>query len=135
MSAPLKKNFNIGASGEIRVCLFDNAPWFYAEDVCRAMGLEMHTVLSSLDEDEMKLLLAEENHRKFMVVSESGLYSLILFSGKTEARRMRRWLLHDVIPAIRHDGGYLSPDQEDTPKTLIARVVRIARRHGMEASL
>ena len=42
-------------------------------------------------------------------VNEPGLYALILGSRKAEAKRFKRWVTHDVIPAIRKSGSYLTP--------------------------
>ena len=65
----------------------------------------------------------------FNVVSEAGLYTLILSSRKPEARTFRRWITHDVIPSIRKHGAYIVPEllaaltkSEDRQKELIAEL-------------
>ncbi|MDL2267994.1 hypothetical protein LJC46_08430 [Desulfovibrio sp. OttesenSCG-928-G15] len=84
-------------------------PWFVAADVCKVVGLTNTTVaLGSLDVDERsKFNLGRQGGVN--VVNEPGLYSLILRSRKPEARQFKRWVTHEVLPAIRKHGGYLTP--------------------------
>ena len=94
--------------GEVRTVMIDNEPWFVAVDICRALALSNPTVtVARLDEDERaKFNLGRQGEAT--VVSESGLYTLILGSRKPEAKRFRRWITHDVIPAIRKHGVYMT---------------------------
>ena len=94
--------------GEVRTVMIDNEPWFVAVDICRALALSNPTVtVARLDEDERaKFNLGRQGEAA--VVSESGLYTLILGSRKPEAKRFRRWITHDVIPAIRKHGVYMT---------------------------
>ena len=94
--------------GEVRIVTIDNEPWFVAVDICRALALSNPTVtVARLDEDERaKFNLGRQGEAT--VVSESGLYTLILGSRKPEAKRFRRWITHDVIPAIRKHGVYMT---------------------------
>ena len=94
--------------GEVRTVTIDNEPWFVAVDICRALALSNPTVtVARLDEDERaKFNLGRQGEAT--VVSESGLYTLILGSRKPEAKRFRRWITHDVIPAIRMHGVYMT---------------------------
>ena len=62
-----------------------------------------------------------------LVVSEPGLYSLILRSRKPEAKAFKRWVTHDILPAIRKSGGYMAATPDDTPETILARAVLIAQ--------
>ena len=61
------------------------------------------------------------------VVSEPGLYSLILRSRKPEAKAFKRWVTHEVIPSIRKAGGYLMAKPDDTPEAILARAVLVAQ--------
>jgi len=94
--------------GQVRTVLVNGAPWFVAADVCRALELSNPTVaVSRLDNDERaKFNLGRQGYGS--IVSESGLYSLVLSSRKPEAKQFKRWITHEVIPAIRKHGGYLS---------------------------
>ncbi|MBN2162565.1 MAG: phage antirepressor KilAC domain-containing protein [Pontiellaceae bacterium] len=95
----------------IRVVMIEGEPWFVAKDVCDALEIgNVSQALSYLDEDERTVITNEglSNSRNGMValISESGLYSLILRSRKETAKRFKRWITHEVIPVIRKTGGY-----------------------------
>ena len=100
--------------GRVRSVLKDGAPWFVAVDVCKALGLNQVTrAMSRLDSDEGGLLEVPhpQNADKTIeinAVSEAGLYHLILCSKKPEARAFKRWITHEVIPAIRKHGVYMT---------------------------
>ena len=84
-----------------------------AADVCRALELgETHVALRRLDEDEKDRFSTPTlgGCQEMSIVSESGLYSLVLGSRKPEAKAFKRWITHDVIPSIRKTGGYVSND-------------------------
>jgi prophage antirepressor-like protein len=98
---------------DVRTILRDGDPWFVAKDVCDALGIgNPSQALSYLDEDESELvpaaLISSEGRPQDLLnlVSEAGLYSLILRSRKPEAKAFKRWITHEVLPAIRKTGGY-----------------------------
>lgn len=62
-----------------------------------------------------------------LVISEPGLYSLVLRSRKPEAKAFKRWVTHDILPSIRKSGGYMTAKPDDTPETILARAVLIAQ--------
>jgi len=92
----------------VRTVLIDSSPWFFAVDVCEALGLTNTAMaLQSVDEDdkcEHKDYLG--SGRKPTLVNESGLYTLILKSRKPQAKRFKRWITTDVLPSIRSTGSY-----------------------------
>jgi anti-repressor protein len=104
----------------IRTVLVDGEPWFVGADVCAVLG-HAHTgsALRMLDPDERQTMTfprssgvlsehtaADQRIQKLAVVSESGLFSLILRSQVPGAAAFRRWVTHDVLPAIRRTGRY-----------------------------
>lgn len=91
----------------------DGEPWFIAKDVCDALGLgNVGQALARLDEDEKSSITLNDgtpgNPNK-AIVSEPGLYALILASRKPEAKAFKRWITHEVIPSIRRHGAYATP--------------------------
>lgn len=62
-----------------------------------------------------------------VIVSEAGLYSLVMRSRKPEAKEFRRWVTHEVIPSIRRTGGYMVARKEETPEQTMARALIIAK--------
>ena len=95
---------------EVRVVVKEGEPWFVTADVCKVLEVTNPTVaLDRLDNDERaKFNLGRQGETN--IVNEPGLYSLILGSRKKEAKAFKRWITHDVIPAIRKFGGYLTPE-------------------------
>ena len=111
----MKNNMQIYQSekfGEIRTLNLNGEPWFVAVDVCIALDLSNPTIaVSRLDEDERaKFNLGRQGDAT--IVNEPGLYTLILGSRKPEAKAFKRWITHEVIPAIRKHGAYISPNAE-----------------------
>ncbi|WP_110190086.1 Bro-N domain-containing protein [Pokkaliibacter plantistimulans] len=95
---------------QVRTLLIDDQLWLIASDVCAALGI-VNTArsLARLDDDEkgvhnMNTLGGEQG---LSIVNESGLYSLILTSRKPEAKRFKKWVTAEVLPAIRKTGRYL----------------------------
>lgn len=95
--------------GQIRVVERDGEPWFVAVDICGALDIaNSRDALTRIDEDEKGVALTDTlgGAQEVAVVNEPGLYSLVLGSRKSEARAFKRWITHDVIPAIRKTGMY-----------------------------
>lgn len=95
---------------EVRVVMQGEEPWFVAKDVCDVLELTNPTVaLEGLDEDERaKFYLGRQGDAN--IISESGLYTLIMRSHKPEAKRFRKWVTAEVLPSIRKHGAYLTPE-------------------------
>lgn len=120
--------FNNEEFGEVRTVMVSDEPWFVAADVCKALELSNPTVaVSRLDEDERaKFNLGRQGEG--IIVNEAGLYSLILGSRKPEAKVFKRWITHDVIPAIRKTGGYIQGEESMSDDDLIARALVMAQK-------
>lgn len=95
--------------GRVRTTVIDGEPWFVAVDVCHALDIgNPSDALNRLDDDE-RTLVSIEGASNGKPVNEPGLYSLVLGSRKPEAKAFKRWITHEVIPAIRKTGGYHVP--------------------------
>ena len=92
--------------GAIRTIMHEDEPWFVAADVCKALDHTNVTMaLDRLDDDERaKFNLGRQGETN--VVNEPGLYTLILGSRKPEAKAFKRWITHEVLPALRKHGVY-----------------------------
>lgn len=87
--------------------------WFVAKDVCDVLELANHrSSLALLDEDERGVHTVDTlgGTQEMSIISEAGLYSLVLRSRKPQARAFKRWVTHEVLPTIRRRGGYISPN-------------------------
>lgn len=102
--------FTYPSTGQpLRALLVDGEPWFMAADAAGMLELgNLHSSLALLDDDERGLHTMETlgGPQSVVIVSEAGLYSLILRSRKPEARAFKRWVTHDVLPQIRRTGSY-----------------------------
>lgn len=83
--------------------------WFVAVEVCDLLDIKNpRDAVSQLDDDEKltSVLPTLGQSRRFNLINESGLYNLIFRSRKEAARRFRKWVTSEVLPAIRKDGYY-----------------------------
>jgi prophage antirepressor-like protein len=96
-------------SHEIRTLLIDGQPWFVAGDVASALEYrEAEKMTRWLDDDEKgpHNVGTLGGDQRMTVINESGLYSAILRSRKPEAKRFKKWVTAEVLPAIRKTGRY-----------------------------
>ncbi|MDF7673535.1 BRO family protein [Acetobacteraceae bacterium ESL0709] len=95
---------------EVRIFELDNTPWWVAADVCSILEIVNPTrAIERLDDDDYTLHTmkgVDGKPRETNIINESGLWSLVLTSRKPEAKRFKKWLTSEVIPAIRKTGGY-----------------------------
>lgn len=94
---------------QVRTVTRDGEPWFVAADVCAVLAIRNNRdALASLDEDEKGVATTDTpgGAQQVSIVNEPGLYSLILRSRKPEAKAFKRWVTHEVLPAIRRTGSY-----------------------------
>lgn len=102
-------------SHAVRVVMQDGAPWFVAADVCRVLEHSNASVaLRRLDDDErgVSKVYTLGGEQEMKVVSESGLFALILTSRKPAAKRFRKWVTAEVLPTIRKHGHYAMPGSD-----------------------
>ncbi|WP_200179108.1 BRO family protein [Ectothiorhodospira mobilis] len=88
----------------------DGEPLFVAADVLAALSLD-RKALERLDDDEkgVSSIHTPGGRQNVVVINEPGLFGLVLGSRKPEAKRFKRWVTHEVLPAIRQTGGYQLP--------------------------
>lgn len=105
-STPLVFTFPETAQ-HVRSVMIDGDPWWVAADVAEVLELgNLHSSLAQLDDDERSLHTVESGQRSMSIINEPGLYSLILRSRKPQAKAFKRWITHEVLPAIRETGRY-----------------------------
>ncbi|WP_339500992.1 BRO-N domain-containing protein, partial [Pseudomonas canadensis] len=98
--------------------LIAGEPWFVANDVCRVLNIaNPRDAMGRLEEDEKGVGITDTlgGLQELNVVSESGMYALVFTSRKAEAKRFRKWVTGEVLPAIRHTGRYELPGYEPPP--------------------
>lgn len=105
--------FNSEEFGDIRTVTIDNEPWFVGKDVATALGYKntADAIGKHIDTDDKltsQIAIAGQR-RDVVVINESGLYALILGSKLESAKRFKRWVTSEVLPAIRKTGSYQKP--------------------------
>lgn len=96
-------------SSEVRVVEKNGQPWFVVGDVCNALTIgNSSDALRRLDADEKGVGIIDTlgGPQEAAIINESGLYSLTLTSRKPEAKRFKKWVTSEVLPAIRRTGSY-----------------------------
>ena len=123
--------------GEVRTMMRDGEPWFVAADVCRALEIVNHKdALTRLDSDEKSGVALTDPHGREQItniINEAGLYALVLGSRKPEAKAFKRWMTHEVIPSIRKNGAYLTPEAAykmlSDPQNLIQLLTTLSEKN------
>lgn len=124
--------FESSEFGQLRVTQDENGePWFVASDIAKALGYVDATHMTRrLDDDEKGLRSVETpgGEQQMAVITEAGMYSAILGSKVVGARRFKRWVTHEVLPALRRDGAYVASSGDEDDETLMARALLAAKR-------
>lgn len=111
-------------------------PWFVLKDCMSILDLGNPTeTVKMFDEDEFstaEVIDSIGRRQQAYIISEPGLYRLVMRSRKPEAKEFQRWVTHEVLPAIRKTGGYIPTTAADDDMTILAKAVMIGQR-TMEA--
>lgn len=114
----------------VRVETIGGEPWFVVKDLCDILKHSNHKVaIQPLDEDEVRKVYLTDSlgrQQETLLVSESGMYSLIIRSNKPEAKAFRKWVTGEVLPSIRKTGSYSLPGVKGI-KNPVARIRRDRR--------
>lgn len=112
--------------GKIRSVMVNNEPYFVAKDVCDILEIKNTTMaINRLDEDEVTKFNLGGLSGETNIVNEYGLYNLILASRKPEAKAFKKWITHEVIPAIRKTGGYIAGEESMTEDELVLKAINV----------
>lgn len=111
---------------EVRTLQIDDEPWFVGKDIARILGYEdlNRAVNQHVDLEDRKSLSRKasgdlvpslwNNSNDFSnktLISESGVYSLIFNSKLPNAKKFKRWVTSEVLPAIRQHGAYMTDEK------------------------
>lgn len=128
--------------GSIQAIEIDHEPWFVAKGVCEILELgNPRSSLALLDEDEKGVHSVDTpgGAQNMTIISEPGLYALILKSRKPQAKAFRRWVTHEVIPSIRRHGLYATPQAAEAmladPDVMIGALQALKAERAKAAEL
>lgn len=102
--------------------------WFVAKDVCDILGTDTRDLHKILESDEItnvdSIHIAQNGGKAPLIISEPGLYRLVMKSRKPEAKEFQRWVTHEVLPSIRKHGGYMAGQERMTPEQMALASMR-----------
>lgn len=106
--------------GTVRTLLLDNEPWVVGIDIAAALGYKnpRDALYKHVDSEDKGVAKRDTlgGKQDMTIINESGLYSLILSSKLPSAKRFKRWVTSEVLPALRKTGSYTVP--EAAPRVL-----------------
>jgi prophage antirepressor-like protein len=140
-------------SKEIRVIQDEKGnPWWVCKDICEILDYsEAASAVRILEDDEKGLHKVQtlQGEQDMLIISESGLYTLILRSNKPEAKPFRKWVTSEVLPTIRKTGSYsmpgcMKPDKSrhmldvarevERASRVLGATISVAKRLGLKGS-
>lgn len=127
----MEKLFQYNES-KVRTQIDENGDfWFVGIDLCNILDYaDSYQAIMKLDEDERRLDRAKDGSgqdRKAWTVNEAGMWSLVLSSDKPEAKAFKRWITHDVLPALRKAGKYTTEEEREREETIQVLVAEIEK--------
>ncbi|MCT3077395.1 phage antirepressor [Leuconostoc citreum] len=125
--------FNFEAN-EVRTVIIENEAWFVGKDVAQALGYQdtPKAIKQHVDSDDRLTLTGQNAHlenlpnRGVVGVNESGVYSLIFGSKLDSAKRFKKWVTSEVLPAIRKHGAYMTDKTIEDVLTNPDTIIRLA---------
>lgn len=107
-------------------------PWFVLKDCMSILDLGNPTeTVKMFDKDEFsttEVIDSIGRRQQTYIISEPGLYRLVMKSRKPEAKEFQRWVTHEVLPQIRKTGGYIPTSESDSDEDIMARAVLVAQK-------
>ena len=124
------KIFKNSEFGEIRIVPINNEPWFIGSEIAKILSYTnpSKAIRDHVDPEEKlteRIVLAGQG-RDVTLINESGLYSLILSSKLPTAKRFKRWVTSEVLPAIRRHGAYLKEQKVEEILTNPDTIIKLA---------
>lgn len=119
--------------GNVRTLMFNNEPYLVGKDVAVALGYAKpeNALSAHVDDEDKTITLIQGSGSNYKsnttIINESGLYSLVFSSQLPTAKKFKRWVTSEVLPALRKNGGYIVATSEDTPELIMARALQVAQ--------
>lgn len=115
---------------KVETLLFDGDPWFVGKNVATILGYsDTNQAIRKHVDDDDKLTSRFDGsgqNRNMIIINESGLYSLILSSKMPNAKKFKRWVTHEVLPAIRKHGAYMTDEKIEEVLTDPDTIIKLA---------
>ena len=99
--------------GQVRTLIKDGQPWFVAKDVAEILGYSnpRDAISKHVDAEDKGVANCDTlgGKQELTIINESGLYALVFGSRLETAKRFKRWVTSEVLPALRKTGAYIMP--------------------------
>ena len=123
---------------QVRTLTINNEPWFVGKNVAKILGYERtrKAVNDHVDEEDRKedlvsISQSSQNGTRpelTLLISESGVYSLIFSSKMPNAKKFKHWVTSEVLPAIRKHGAYMTDEKIEEVLTDPDTIIKLATR-------
>lgn len=124
------QSFNNEEFGSVRTTVIENEPWFVGKDVAEILGYSnpRDAINKHVDNEDKGVAKCDTpgGIQDLTIINESGLYSLILGSKLPAAKKFKRWVTSEVLPAIRKQGAYMTPETIEEAILNPDTIIRIA---------
>lgn len=118
--------FNNPQFGDIRAVEIDGEAWLVGKDVAKALGYKdtVNALKAHVDEEDKGgwRIATPSGEQEMTIINQSGIYSLIFSSKLPDAKKFKRWVTSEVLPAIMKTGAYLTPAAEARMSALEKRM-------------
>lgn len=125
------KVFESEEFGKVRTVEIDGDLWFSGKDVAEALGYTnpRKAILDHVDIEDRGVTKCDTPGGKqdITIINESGLYSLVISSKLSSAKRFKHWVTSEVIPSIRKNGGYIANQENLSPEQIVANALIVAQ--------
>ena len=128
--------FNNEEFGQIRTMAINGEPWFVGKDVADILGYKngSRDINAHVEDEDRRIIKSTETvsldipSRGVILINESGLYSLILSSKMSNAKKFKHWVTSEVLPSIRGNGAYIAGQENMTPEQIMAAGLQAAQK-------
>jgi prophage antirepressor-like protein len=118
--------------GEVRTTVIDGKPYLLGKEVAEILGYKntRDALLKHVDSEDKTTVAFRVSNTNYVsravFINESGVFSLIIRSNLPQAKDFKRWVTHEVLPAIRKTGGYIQVSHELTDEEIMERATKLA---------
>lgn len=116
---------------KVRTVEINGDGWLVGKDVAEVLGYSnpRKAISDHVDGEDKGVTKCDTlgGSQNLTIINESGLYSLILSSKLTSAKKFKRWVTSEVLPQIRKTGGYIPIDEEESEQDILAKALLIAQ--------
>lgn len=131
--------FNNAELGEVRTTVIDGEVMFVGKDVAEILGYSnpLKAIRTHVDDDDKGVneMVTPGGVQESILINESGLYSLILSSKMPNAKKFKRWVTAEVLPAIRKHGVYAVDEVLQNPDVLIQALTELKKEREEKEKL